>query len=402
MGVGTLRRSVQNGLSPDQGRSTPFGSNERASAERVIALGLLTVRAVHIAQGAICLVAGWKAYRRPRLALGLLLASGIETTLLARRAWRHRSYTNPGLAWTDTGFGVGGLLVMAATTAPDDRTAWLNWMCPLTFGTTVGGAAAIGGGASNVVPALLAGTYVVTVRDNIRSGGSQMATALANTTSYLGFHLAARSFGGRLRGDSAKLEKARDETLRERERFAAEQQRNREHRLLHDSVLQTLELIAADESLPVETIRHHARREAATLRRAISGDGHGAASLVLAVQELADEFTRNGLRIDLALIDPNVRASPEVSEAFLGALREALTNAAKYSGVDRVVVNLDANRDGIRFVVRDHGNGFDPKQVTGGFGIKHSIIARLTDVGGTAVINSSPGRGTRVELWAPN
>ncbi len=290
----------------------------------MIALGLLTVRAVHITQGAICLVAGWKAYRRPRLALALLLASGLETTWVASRAWRVRSYRDARLAWIDAGFGVGGLVVMSATTAQDDRTAWMNWMCPLTFGTTVGGAAAISGPSSNIVPMLLAGTYVATVRNNVRSGGSQMATALANTTSYIGFHVAARSFGNRLRGDSAKLEKARNETLRESERLAAERQRNREHRLLHDSVLQTLELIAGEGSLSAETIRDHARREATRLRRAISGGDHAVASLVLAVQDLADEYTRNGLRVDLALIDTNVaRATGRIRSAFGGTARGA-------------------------------------------------------------------------------
>ena len=52
-------------------------------------------------------------------------------------------------------------------------------------------------------------------------------------------------------------------------------------------------------------------------------------------------------------------------------------------------------------MVRDHGKGFDPASANEGFGIKHSIIARLAEVGGTATISSSPGKGTKVELWAP-
>jgi signal transduction histidine kinase len=367
----------------------------------VIALGLLTVRAVHLVQGVVCLVAGWKAYRHPRLALGLLLASGVETTWIARRAWRVRSYSDPQLAWIDTGFGVGGLCVMAATTQPDDRTAWLNWMCPLTFGTTVGGAAAIRGTASSTVPALLAATYLVTVRDNVRSGGSQMATALANTTSYIGFHVAARGFGGRLRGDSEKLEKARDETLRERERLAAERQRNQEHRLLHDSALQTLELIASDETLDAATVRDQARREATVLRRAISGEAAEPTGLLRAVQDLADESTGAGLRVDLAVVEASVEVRTDISDALVGALREALTNAAKHAGVHRVVVKVDSDDRGVRIIVRDRGKGFDQAEATQGFGMKQSIVARLADVGGAAIINSSPGKGTKVELWVP-
>ncbi len=379
-----------------------FATTERASAERGIALGLMTVRAIHITQGVIALSTGWKAYRRPKLALALLGASILESAWIARRSWRHRSYCDPGLAWIDTVFGIGGLVVMASTTEFEDRTAWLNWMCPLTFGTTIGGAAAIRGGRSNVIPALLAGTYVITVQRNIRSGGSQMATALANTTSYIGSHAAARSFGGRLRGDSDKLAKARQETLRERERLVAERQRNREHRLLHDSALQTLELIAGRQDVPLSEIQAQARREAVLLRRAISGDDGEATGLVVALQGVADESTRNDVRVDLALIDTTVEVDADVSDAPIGALREALTNVAKHAEVDRVVVSLNRDHTGIRLVVRDRGKGFDATRVTGRFGIQESIVARLEEVGGTAVITSTPGSGTRIELWVPS
>jgi hypothetical protein len=171
-----------------QGNSAQFGSSERASAERVIALGLVTVRAIHLSQGAVCLAAGWKAYRRPYVALGLLVSAAVEATLVARRAWRARAYSDSRLAWLDIGFGVGGLCLMSTTTAPDDRTAWLNWMCPLTLGTTMAATVAIEGKSARTVPGLLAGVYLITVRRNLRSGGSQMATALTNATSYVGFY----------------------------------------------------------------------------------------------------------------------------------------------------------------------------------------------------------------------
>ena len=388
----------------DEGTSTPFGrfgSGERDSAERGIALGLLTVRSLHLAQGIITLASGWKAYRRPKTALALLLASIIESGWLAHRALSARSYADPDLAWIDTGFGVAGLVVMAVTTAEDDKTAWINWMCPYTFGTTAGGAAAIRGRASSAVPVILAGTYVLTVRRNIRSGGSQMATALANTTSYIGFYLAARSFGGRLRSNAEKLAEARQETIRERERLATLRERNREHRLLHDSALQTLELIARGDGLGHDAVRDQARREAAAIRRAISLDPVPVTSLVFALETLVEEAAQNGMRVDLALVDTSLEPAPDIREALLGAVREAVTNAAKHSGAERVVVSLNQDQDGIRFVIRDHGRGFDPDCETNGFGIRQSIAARLREVGGRSRVTSTPGRGTKVELWAP-
>jgi signal transduction histidine kinase len=88
------------------------------------------------------------------------------------------------------------------------------------------------------------------------------------------------------------------------------------------------------------------------------------------------------------------------------AAHEALTNVVKHAGVDRAVVRAATVDDGTRVTVRDHGQGFDPAAVqadaTGArFGVRQSIKARMADAGGTAVVDSSPGRGTRVELWVP-
>ena len=43
---------------------------------------------------------------------------------------------------------------------------------------------------------------------------------------------------------------------------------------------------------------------------------------------------------------------------------------------------------------RDVGSGFDP-------GVGESIVARMSEVGGSATIESLPGAGTRVTLWVP-
>jgi signal transduction histidine kinase len=391
-------------MKPEGGGESTFTRSvvsERAAAEQVIAIGLLTVRSLHIFQGAVCLATGWKAYKRPRLALGLLAASCVEAAFLTSRSWRGRAFRDSRLAWFDAGYGATGLCLMAVATQDDDRTAWLNWMCPLTFGTTAAATVAIEGSAATAVPAMLAGVYLATVRRNIVSGGSQLATALANTTSYFGFYVAARGFGGRLRGDSLKIEHARNETLVERERLAAERQRNHEHRLLHDSALQTLELIASGNLKDIELIRRQAKREAALLRRAISATDPADSGLCAGVQDVVDSCSEEGLHIDLALIDADVEVNPATAEALLGALRESLTNVAKHSGTSHAVVNLSTAENGVRIIVRDHGEGFDQKTRVGGFGTKNSIIARLEEVGGKATISSAPEHGTKVTLWAP-
>jgi signal transduction histidine kinase len=91
----------------------------------------------------------------------------------------------------------------------------------------------------------------------------------------------------------------------------------------------------------------------------------------------------------------------QFTEALLGAVREALKNIIKHSGANRAVLTLAREGDGIRIGIRDHGKGFSQTEVTQGFGMKNSIIARLLDVGGSASIESEIGRGTKVTLWVP-
>jgi len=385
----------------DEGRTTPFESGERAATERSLARGLLAIRSLQLAQAAVCMATGWKAYRRPRLALALLGASAAESAWLARRIWRAQAHSDPRLAWWDTGFGVAGLYVMAATTWPDDGTAWMNWMCPLTIGVATGASVAIESTSSRAVPATLAGVYLFTVRTSLRKGGSQLATALANATSYGGFYLAASVAAGKLRGDSAKLEQAREEMLKEREDAAAQRQRNKEHRLLHDSALQTLELVANNEGLDPQLIRRQARREAALLRRAISGEEQATTELMRGIEALAAVCADEGLRVELTVIDPTIDIRPDRADALLGAVKEALTNVAKHADVAHAVVNVTSDETGVRINVRDRGVGFDQSSATTGFGLQHSIADRLADVDGSATVTSTPGHGTKVVLWAP-
>jgi PAS domain S-box-containing protein len=87
-------------------------------------------------------------------------------------------------------------------------------------------------------------------------------------------------------------------------------------------------------------------------------------------------------------------------------LQEALSNAAKHSGADRVHIRLQVKNRMIRLVVTDNGTGFD---VNGelhrndpmcGYGLKN-MRERVEICGGRFRLNSRPGKGTRLELRIP-
>ena len=203
---------------------------------------------------------------------------------------------------------------------------------------------------------------------------------------------------------AAEVDEARRRDVERSAELASEKERNAAHRMIHDSALQTLETLSRDTALSLDDVRALARAEAAALRHAITDGDDDPADLVVRLREVVDRFGRRGLKVELVtaeLVDDPV---PAVTSAFCNAVGEALTNVAKHAGVDRVVVRVANVSDGIRLTVRDHGKGYDTSAQAGagGFGQRHSIRERMDEVGGRGEVWSQPGRGTRVELWAPS
>ena len=170
---------------------------------------------------------------------------------------------------------------------------------------------------------------------------------------------------------------------------------------VHDSVLQTLALIQRHAAEP-KRIAALARRQERELRGWLYGDGAAPGdTLVAALTDAAAEIEETyGIRVELASggdvpLDDNGRA-------VVLAAREAMQNAAKFSGVDEISLYAEAGPGGIGVFVRDRGAGFDRSAVPGDRrGLAESIEGRLTRAGGRATITSAPGEGTEVELRLP-
>jgi signal transduction histidine kinase len=170
---------------------------------------------------------------------------------------------------------------------------------------------------------------------------------------------------------------------------------------VHDSVLQTLALIQRHASEP-RRVAALARRQERELRGWLYGDGAAVAeTLGGALEVAASEIEElHGVRVELAR--GGDCPLDDGSRALVLAAREAMANAAKFSGAEEIAVYADADDQRATVFVRDRGAGFDRASVPPDRrGLSESIEGRMTRAGGIATIVSAPGEGTEVELVLP-
>ncbi|HKY16486.1 MAG TPA: ATP-binding protein [Microthrixaceae bacterium] len=167
---------------------------------------------------------------------------------------------------------------------------------------------------------------------------------------------------------------------------------------LHDSVLQTLALIQKRSTDPAE-VSSLARRQERELRQWLySEQEQTEGSLRASFEQVAAEVEdRHRIAIDCVVVGD--APLDDTSASVVAATREALVNAAKFSGEPRVSMFADVEPGRIEVFVRDRGVGFDPEEVPDDRrGVADSIVGRMERAGGSADVHSGPGEGTEVHL----
>jgi signal transduction histidine kinase len=192
-------------------------------------------------------------------------------------------------------------------------------------------------------------------------------------------------------------EQSRAAVLEERQRIACE---------LHDGVAQELAYLARNlESLDGEAdedgldrLRRGVERARLEARRVISASAAPSGQpLEVALAEAATEVAeRYHVELDLDLTS-DIRLPTPRREAFVRIACEAVTNAARHSGADRVNLGLERDGSSVRLWVSDQGHGFDTADPGGGFGLT-SMRERAHSVGAELVVSSVPGHGSQVEV----
>jgi signal transduction histidine kinase len=204
--------------------------------------------------------------------------------------------------------------------------------------------------------------------------------------------------------------RAEQQMQRAAELDAANRERERLARTIHDSVLQALALIqrrCAEIGGEAAELGRLASEQSAVLRTLVSVG-------------IADQPTAGGdvdlralvsryasLAVSVAVPATSVPMPAPVAVEVLAAVGAALGNVTAHAGTDgRAWVLIEDEDTVVTVTVRDEGVGMAPNRLAeaeaaGRLGVAQSIRGRIRDMAGTVTITTAPGKGTEVEMRVP-
>ena len=398
-----VRISLSVPLVPSVERSNPpcketilvDDAGERHRAGRTATSAFLAYRATGLATGLAAVSAAGGRYRNPRRAIAQLVVATVESAWMARRL-RDRGGADRLSATVDALTAVATISDVRANVFDPDRWTFVNWAPWGVGATAMTGQAMV---EDRATPASIAATVAIAAT----ASGSLSATPgefAANGAAMAAFFAGGRVLAHQIRQGSHRLQRAQRMAIDEGVLLAAEEERSRQLRLLHDRALQTLEAVAADRFGDLIAMQGRALDEANALQREVDGMARCSTSLIEAIREVVERQRDGGLTIALRQ-EPGIGVAQDaVIVALRDACNEALTNISKHSRGTHAVVRVRPSRGGVEVSISDNGVGF-ATDADLGFGTRESISGRMLDISGHAEIVSEPDRGTVVSLWGP-
>lgn len=208
---------------------------------------------------------------------------------------------------------------------------------------------------------------------------------------------------------------------RDRERLlrsaisASDAERRRIARDLHDGVVQdlagtafSLSALSRDPATPTRARdlledTGVALRDSLKALRSLLAEIHPpdlhARGLAAALSDLVAPAEAAGIEATVAVHD-DVAHAPDAEVALVWRVaQEAVRNAIRHSAAGRLSVEVGAAPSGLVLEVADDGVGFDPEAVRdrSSYGLR-GLQSLVEDTGGSLVVDSAPGEGTRVLL----
>lgn len=123
--------------------------------------------------------------------------------------------------------------------------------------------------------------------------------------------------------------------------------------------------------------------------------------LVAAIEALVDQSKSSTVEVDFVHDVKFERLATSNENSIFRIVQEALNNACRHSNSEKVLIDMQEQKSHLRIEIRDWGKGFDPEKVSvERFGLQ-GIRQRALLLGGSTLIESSPGKGTRIVVELP-
>jgi signal transduction histidine kinase len=217
----------------------------------------------------------------------------------------------------------------------------------------------------------------------------------------------------RLRRLTAGLSVRFEERLAERTRIAQE---------LHDTLLQgfisaSMQLHVAAEKIPAESSVKPAVLKTLDLMKRVTEEGRNAVRGLRAAHSTSLDLEEALSRIK-SEVPPDAAATlqvlsqgkptplhPVLRDEVYRIGREAILNAFRHAGAQKIEAELDYSTSVFRLTVRDDGCGIEPQTLRAGkdghWGLP-GMRERADRIGARLRLSSNPGSGTEVELIVPS
>jgi signal transduction histidine kinase len=201
---------------------------------------------------------------------------------------------------------------------------------------------------------------------------------------------------------------------------AAQEERNRLARDLHDSIKQQIFAIqtaaataqvnfdgesgTAREALnQIRSSAREAMTEMEVMLDQLRAEPLEHVGLVEALKKLCETIGfRTGAQVEFKLgeMPSTGTLPPGAAETTLRAAQEALANVARHARATHASVSLDSAEGLLKLTVQDNGAGFDPQETSRGMGTAN-MRSRAEELGGKFEISSRPAAGTTVRFSVP-
>lgn len=383
----------------------------------IVAAVVVLSRLATLAMVAVSVVGAVQSHAYIRIALAttvyvvLGLWSAVLITLVLRRA------AVPGrVLMVDVMVTAATMIVLPLTVSnPIFSNVSNAYLEPITVSVAVTVALVSGSARGTAASCTTLAVAYIVGQAPLSSGGADIASMVSTIGWQVGTAICGLVFIQRLRRAAHQVDIATAQVITARERLAAQRahteerarhfrEQVRRYRALHDGPLRILTVIAGPgpAAHPDPMVRRHCAVSVNILRGAAPDETRGTLTdLSLALMEAGGDSAALGLRVEYHFANLPDDLPAEVVTAMCRASAEALSNVAAHAGTTRARLTAIANVAIVNVAIVDQGKGFDPDNTELGYGIRHSIVERMTEIGGAATVDSHPGEGTRIDLRWP-